>query len=117
MDVAVRREFCCKMLGKYKESCFAIPWTAKAATESEFAFRERLNAAHVLMNEYAEEASSWKRFAFPRIRGKLTTDVRVEFDKKCVELLSFPSAEEFRRSPMMRATISSEKGTAQRKDI
>ena len=69
------------------------------------------------MNEYAEEASSWKRFAFPRIREKLATDVRVEFDKKCVELLSFPSAEEFRRSPMMRGTISSEKGTAQRKDI
>ena len=41
------------MLGKYKESCFAIPWTAKAATESEFAFRERL-----------------------------TSDIRGEFDKK-----------------------------------
>ena len=101
VDVAVRREFCCKMLGKYKEFCFAIPWTAKAATESEFAFRERLNAAHVLMNEYAEEASSWKRFAFPHIRGKLSPDIRDKFDKECAELLSFPGAEDFRRSPMM----------------
>ena len=96
------------MLGKYKESCFAIPWTAKAATESEFAFRERLNAAHVLMNEYAEEASSWKRFAFPHIRGKLSPDIRDEFDKECAKLLSFPSGEEFRRSPMMRRTTYAE---------
>lgn len=108
-DIIVRMDFCCRMIGKYKESCFAIPWTAKTATESEFSFRERLNAAHVLMNEYAEEASSWKRFTFPRIREKLTSDVQAEFDKKCAELLSFPSAEEFRRSPMMRRTISSEK--------
>lgn len=100
-DILVRMDFCCRMIGKYKESCFAIPWTAKATTESEFAFRERLNAAHVLMNEYAEEASSWKRFAFPRIREKLALNVRDEFDKKCAELLSFPDAEDFRRSPMM----------------
>ena len=101
-DAAIRMDFCCRMLGKYKDSCFAIPWTAKATAESEASFRERVNAAHVLMNEYAEETASWKRFAFPRIREKLTPDDQDEFDKKCAELLSFPQAEDFRRSPMMR---------------
>lgn len=39
-DITVCVDFCCRMLGKYKEFCFAIPWTAKTTTESEFAFRE-----------------------------------------------------------------------------
>ena len=60
------------------------------------------------MNEYAEEASSWKRFAFPHIRGMLSPDIRDEFDKECAKLLSFPSGEEFRRSPMMRRTTYAE---------
>lgn len=60
------------------------------------------------MNEYAEEASSWKRFAFPRIREKLAPDAQTEFDKKCADLLSFPMAEDFRRSPMMTRTTSAE---------
>lgn len=108
VDAAVRMDFCCRMLGRYKEFSFAIPWTAKAATESEFAFRERMNAAHVLRNEYAEEAASWKRFLFPHIREKIASNIRDEFDKDCAKLLSFPSAEDFRRSPMMTGTRCAE---------
>lgn len=108
-DSAFRASLYNRLWSLYKKLCFAIPWTARAADESKREFGERLNAASSLLEEYSNDARSWKRFVFPKVRKELMPDLRDAFDKNCIALLTFPDRDDFRRSAIMNASTTVQK--------
>lgn len=100
-DASLRISFYSKLLERYKNLSFSIPWTACGTGESRASFELRMNSAQVLLCEYLEDAASWKRFTFPRIKGRLPLALRAEFEKQASLLLTYPTRDDFMRSPMM----------------
>lgn len=97
-DAKCRLPYYADMLRKYKNACFAIPWSGRFADESQEAFSERKNASRVLMDEYEKTMIQWERYVMPRLLANVPANLKDEFTATFQALRKLPSNEGLRKA-------------------